>query len=71
MTIDITRALFLLYSTIKFAFPQVKITETEDENKVLEKFKVLLKIGVKKYRWAKLDHADSLLDKSIEKDGII
>lgn len=54
MITDITRVLFLLYSTIKFAFLQVKIMQTEDENKVLEKFKVLLKIGVKKYRWVKL-----------------
>lgn len=68
---DITSVLFLLYSTIKFAFLQVKIMQTEDENKVVEKFKVLLAIRVKKYRWVKLDHADSLPDKSIEKDGVI
>lgn len=68
---DITRVPFPLYSTIKFAFLQVKIMQMEDENNVSEKFKVLLKTRVKKYRWVKLDHADSLLDKSIEKDGII
>lgn len=37
----------------------------------MEKFKVLLKTRVKKSKWVKLDHADSLLDKSIEISGII
>lgn len=37
----------------------------------MEKFKVLLKTRLKKCRRVKLDHADSLLDKSIEMNGIM